>query len=171
MIESRRKRHTHTVTKTYRHKKMDDERVTRRRECCVYGERRENELGPAGKSGKSVTAAEVTYTIRRTVDGGEGRRSRHPRARARTRSSSGLSPPRNGGGGGVVRERTATGAALVDRCCCCRRPSPSLPPRAHRFVTTPMTVRRCARVCFSAGYHCACASFYYNPPPYLRNTR
>jgi len=51
-------------------------------------------LGPVGKSGKSVTAAEVTYTIRFMAGGGEGRRSRHPRAQARMRASLGLSPPR-----------------------------------------------------------------------------
>jgi len=59
--------------------------------CTANGERMIS--SPVGKSGKSVTAAEVTYTIiRRMVRGEEGRRSRHPRAR--TRTNLGLPPPR-----------------------------------------------------------------------------
>lgn len=139
-------------------------------------------LGSVGKSGKSVTAAEVTYTIRRMVGGGEGwRHVIHGPVCARAPASAYPHRSRT-----QLRRRCSARTHRHRRSD--RRPllllslssSPSLPPRAHRFVATPMTVRRCARVFFFPSatvrlHVCACASFYYNTPPplslYLRNTR
>jgi hypothetical protein len=49
MISSRTESGTHTLSqKRTDTKKMDDERVTKRRKCDVYGERRENDFVSGG---------------------------------------------------------------------------------------------------------------------------